>query len=214
MTCKYCEKICKNDNSLRNHERLCKNNPNRQILKSNFIDYNKKKKDENIPTSNQFIKAKQEGRIENVSEETKIKLSKAFKGRILSEYHKSRISQGMMRAVKRNPESYSSSNVNGRTKKVVYKDFVLDSSWEYEFAKWCDENDIKWDRNKDGFEYEWEGLRTYFPDFYLPDMDLYVEVKGYERERDICKYKSVINLIVLKKSDIEKIQRGEFKLEY
>ena len=29
--CKYCGKECKNDNSLRNHERLCKSNPNRQL---------------------------------------------------------------------------------------------------------------------------------------------------------------------------------------
>lgn len=29
--CKYCGKECKNDNSLRNHERLCKQNPRRQI---------------------------------------------------------------------------------------------------------------------------------------------------------------------------------------
>ena len=28
--CKYCDKECKNANSLRNHERLCKLNPNRQ----------------------------------------------------------------------------------------------------------------------------------------------------------------------------------------
>ena len=29
--CKYCGKECKNDNSLRNHERLCKQNPSRQL---------------------------------------------------------------------------------------------------------------------------------------------------------------------------------------
>ena len=29
--CKFCEKVCKNANSLRNHERLCKQNPNRQF---------------------------------------------------------------------------------------------------------------------------------------------------------------------------------------
>ena len=36
--CKYCGKICKNANSLRNHERLCKENPNHQI--SPFVKYN------------------------------------------------------------------------------------------------------------------------------------------------------------------------------
>lgn len=32
MKCMYCNKICKNDNSLRNHQRLCKNNSNRDII--------------------------------------------------------------------------------------------------------------------------------------------------------------------------------------
>lgn len=31
MECQYCSKQCKNENSLRNHERLCKQNPNRQV---------------------------------------------------------------------------------------------------------------------------------------------------------------------------------------
>ena len=39
--CKFCNKSCKNPNSLRNHERLCKLNPNRD--KSNLIDYNNQK---------------------------------------------------------------------------------------------------------------------------------------------------------------------------
>ena len=38
--CQYCGKVCIGKNSLVNHERLCKNNPNRQIIKSNFIKYN------------------------------------------------------------------------------------------------------------------------------------------------------------------------------
>ena len=32
LYCKYCDKECKNDNSLRNHERLCKSNPDRQTV--------------------------------------------------------------------------------------------------------------------------------------------------------------------------------------
>jgi len=31
MNCQYCNRECKNTNSLRNHERLCKSNPNRQL---------------------------------------------------------------------------------------------------------------------------------------------------------------------------------------
>ena len=31
MKCRFCDRFCKNDNSLRNHERLCKTNPNHQL---------------------------------------------------------------------------------------------------------------------------------------------------------------------------------------
>ena len=40
---KYCGKECKNTNSLKNHERLCKSNPDRQ--ESSFVKYNKTKGD-------------------------------------------------------------------------------------------------------------------------------------------------------------------------
>ena len=35
MNCVYCDRVCKNDNSKRNHERLCKHNPNRDIPNMN-----------------------------------------------------------------------------------------------------------------------------------------------------------------------------------
>ena len=60
MNCQYCKKECLNPNSLRNHERLCKENPDRQIIKSNFIEYNKKMKELGLPGNNQYTKAKKE----------------------------------------------------------------------------------------------------------------------------------------------------------
>jgi len=38
FVCKFCGKVCKNANSLRNHERLCKENPERQ--ESSWIKFN------------------------------------------------------------------------------------------------------------------------------------------------------------------------------
>lgn len=57
MICQYCGKECKNSNSLKNHERLCKLNPNREI--SNWVNYNN---DKNAKHSNRYIKAKEEGK--------------------------------------------------------------------------------------------------------------------------------------------------------
>jgi hypothetical protein len=74
MNCKFCEKPCKNNNSLRNHERLCKKNPNKQEVVSNFIEYNKKRKYLNIKGSNHYTKAKELGLPKPlISEETRKK---------------------------------------------------------------------------------------------------------------------------------------------
>jgi len=90
MECSYCNKVCKNDNSLRNHERLCKSNPERQILISNFIKYNEKLKNGELTKeySNQHIKAKLNGSVYIVSDETRLKLSNSSKGRVYTEEQK------------------------------------------------------------------------------------------------------------------------------
>jgi len=214
MECRYCDKICKNDNSLRNHERLCKLNPDRQILKSNFIEYNKKKQELGMSGTNQFIKAKKEGRVVVVSEETRKKLGKINKGKQLTESHKNKLKIAMRKAVLENPNSYSANNVSGRTPIIEYNGFRLKGSWELLVAKWLDENNIKWTNIIEGFDYEWEGSKhIYYPDFYLLEYDKYIEVKGFERERDRCKWEVVNNLIIIKKDDITKIKNKEYKLE-
>ena len=201
-----------NPNSLRNHERLCKENPDRQIIKSNFIEYNKKIKELGLPGNNQYTKAKKEGRTITISDDLRKKLSDSGKGRKLSKEQKSKISNSMKRVVREKPESYSASNINGRVKKVLYKGVLMDSKWELEFAEWCDKESISWEKNTLGFEYEWNGNRIYYPDFYLKDLKRFVEVKGYERERDLVKWKSVPDLIIVKMEEIKKIRQGKYKL--
>lgn len=46
--------------------------------------------------------------------------------------------------------------------------------------------------------------------FYLPELDLYIEVKGYERERDLAKWKVVPNLRVFKLKEINAIKNNTF----
>ena len=125
-------------------------------------------------------------------------MSIAGKKQKWSEERRKLLSASMKRAAKEHPESYSASNINGRSKKIQYNGFLMDSSWEFQVAKWLDLHEIKWTKKVKGFDYEWNGSRVYYPDFYLPDLDLYVEVKGYERERDRCKWRVVKNLVVIK----------------
>lgn len=216
--CKYCNSIRKNNNSLINHERLCKLNPNRQILKSNFIEYNNKVNNNLVEKeySNQYTKAKKLGLPKPViSEETRKKLSEAGKKQEWTEERRLKHSYAMKTAVKKYPASYSSHNVCGRTKLIDYNGFKLNGKWEVEVAKFLDKNNIRWTNNIDeGFEYEFEGnSHTYFPDFHLIDYDLYIEVKGYQRDRDLRKWKDIPKkLLILKKKEIDEIKKDLYRL--
>jgi hypothetical protein len=209
MNCKFCEKVCKNDNSLRNHERLCHKNPDRQIIVSNFIEFNKKRKEQNIKGTNHFVKSKQLGLpIPLMSDETKKKISEALKNRVWTEEQRKQHSEAMKIAVKTHPDSYTKNNVVGRVKNIDYNGVKLKGKWELIVAKWLDENQIKWEHETKSFEYEWNGKRNYYPDFYLPDFDFFIEVKGYVTDRDLSKWENITNLKVFKLSEINKIKNN------
>lgn len=217
LECRYCGSLRKNDNSLRNHERLCKYNPDKQQLESNFKKYNSKVRSGEIARihTNQYTKAKALGLPKpNVSDETRQKLSTAGKKRIWTKEDRERQSNSMKRAVEKYPESYSAKNVCGRTKLVEYGGCTLNGKWELVVAKWLDDHNISWtNKIQQQIYYEWQGKQhRYFPDFYLPKENLYIEVKGYERDRDRCKWLAVPNLVVIKAKDIQLIQKGLYRL--
>jgi predicted nuclease of restriction endonuclease-like RecB superfamily len=79
----------------------------------------------------------------------------------------------------------------------------MDSTWEVALAKKLDDLKIRWVRDRSlGLEYLTRGRRKrmYIPDFYLPDHDVYIEVKGYWTDSARYKMKSV-----LEKHDIKLI---------
>jgi len=58
----------------------------------------------------------------------------------------------------------------------------MDSSWESIMAMRLDEINVKWERDENmKLKYLSKSgrKRNYIPDFYLPDYDIYIEVKGY-----------------------------------
>jgi hypothetical protein len=63
--------------------------------------------------------------------------------------------------------------------RIYYINIKLRSSWEYLFCYWCDLSDIKWEYEPKTFDL---GNTTYTPDFYLPEFDCYVEIKGWIRK--------------------------------
>lgn len=209
--CKYCLKVCKNKNSLVQHEIRCKENPNKINLE--YLSNRDCSKIKFNP-SNQFIKAKKLGLlIPQVSEETKQKLSNVWKGRKHTKETKEKISKTMQQVVKEKPDSYNGVNINGKVKKYYYNGIKLDGSWELLVAKYLDFNNIKWERPRKGFEYIWNnGKHIYYPDFYLTDYNVYIEVKGYETERDYIKWKSLFNLIIIKRKEINDIKNSQYNI--
>lgn len=207
MNCSYC-KIDFNVYGLKNHELYCMMNPHR-----------KSREKDNNPMfgrtgANQHTNARRNGGKIGTSSETRKKISESLKGRKMTDHQKLNLSNSMKRAVLNNPSSYSASNVSGRTKTIEYRGFKLKGKWELEVAKWLDYNGIKWTNIiSSPFEYLWNGsVHYYFPDFHLYEFDVYLEVKGYERERDREKWKSVKSLIILKKNEIEDIKKRKYNL--
>jgi len=59
----------------------------------------------------------------------------------------------------------------------------VQGSWEFKYAEYLNSKNIKWTHSRKMFlrykRFEDDFLHTYYPDFYLPDVNEYVEVKGY-----------------------------------
>ncbi len=67
-----------------------------------------------------------------------------------------------------------------------YKGINMRSSWEIKYAKFLDKHNYKWKYESKTFDL---GDTTYTPDFYLPEKDMYIEVKGYWRDDAKKKFK-------------------------
>lgn len=88
-----------------------------------------------------------------------------------------------------------------RSKHIIRHNINLDSSWEVVVADFLDNQGIKWDRPKIPIQYYLNNkLKRYYPDFYLPDYNVYLDPKNpYRLKQDQQKLEQVvlkINLIV------------------
>ena len=90
----------------------------------------------------------------------------------------------------------------------------FNGSWELLFYEYCLKNNISVERNSKCFSYVYDKERLYIPDFKLSGSNIYIEIKGYETERDRCKWNgSIINeskLIIIKEKEISEIRKGTF----
>lgn len=71
-------------------------------------------------------------------------------------------------------------------KRRWYNNICFRSSWEILFAQFLDLSGIKYKYESKTFDL---GNTTYTPDFYLPEFDLYIEIKGWWRDNAKKKFK-------------------------
>lgn len=95
-----------------------------------------------------------------------------WKGKHLTDEMKQKISRKL-----------SINNKGGRTKWYKVGDVSVQGTYEYMFAIKMNEQSIKWEKVKTHnhiFEYIWGNKKkSYAPDFYIPELNLYVEIKGF-----------------------------------
>lgn len=126
------------------------------------------------------------GKGKHVSEATRKKLSIALKGK--SHKHtqetKDKLSLKRIEYLENNDQYTLWFKVtNGK------REINVQGTWEKRFAEYLNNKNIKWDR----FHIKYEGHRRYTPDFYLPEYNIYIEVKGWMKDRDIDKMKRFLN---------------------
>lgn len=161
MICQYCGKECKNSNSLKNHERLCKLNPNREI--SNWVNYNN---DKNAKHSNRYIKAKEEGKIIEISEELKYKFGNGFRNKHHSDETKQKISESYKKYLKENPNKIGW--IINHSSKKSYPEQYFEELFINEGIP------LKYHKQ----------INRYELDFYNEELKKYVEIDGEQHYTD------------------------------
>jgi len=208
MKCKFCDKKCKNKISLVQHQIRCSENPDK--IKTKHSEKTKKKISEKMKIVN--TNATRIWKKETIE---KLRISsKKGNEKYWTKENREKHSILMKSIVKKHPESYSTKNVSGRVKTYDYKGVSLKGTWEVTIAKILDKYKIKWTNKIKPIPYFWKKKwHLYFPDFYLLDYDNYIEVKGYQRERDLFKWKYVDKpLTILKKKEFKELNKDDSKI--
>jgi hypothetical protein len=181
LFCFYCDKECKNLNSLKNHERLCAKNPNRMPHPKGMLgkeSWNKGKTKETDP---------------RIMQQKETLLHSIATGKVIprrtshTDEYKDRMSILACERLQKHSK-YS--------KNIEYNGAILESTFELRTAQILDELDIKWIKVRQGYVWDDNGKRRrYVPDFYLPDFDVFLDPKNdYLIKKDKRKIESAMSI--------------------
>lgn len=186
VACQYCGKLCKLY-GLKNHEKYCKENPNRiadkrdmsKFNNGTYVAWNKgltKDTDEHVRKGAETYKSRNyKGWCQGLTKDTDERIAKMSAK--ISDTINSKVEDGTWHSSLGKVYHY---DCNG---------YSMHGSWELALAEYLNSKNIKWIRPKDKFRYYFEDAwHWYHPDIYLVDYDLYIEVKGCITDKDFAKW--------------------------
>lgn len=105
-------------------------------------------------------------------------------------------------------QKYLEENPNQGVKWYEINGIKVQGTWEKEFAEYLCEHNIKWKRVK----LTYMKTHKYTPDFYCPEQDVYFEIKGFRKDRDLYKMYLVLNehpnikIKMIEKEELENLE--------
>ena len=139
------------------------------------------------------------------------KTSKALKGKFTGNKNNARkswVREKIRNTINKKIENGTWHKSFSKKRTYEYKGFTFDGTWELKYAMWLDVNNRKWIRNTKKFKYYFKnGWHVYTPDFYLIDENCYIEIKGWEMEKDKIAWSQFPeNLVILKRNELKELK--------
>lgn len=217
MTCQFCgEVLFTTPSGIHNHEKYCEKNP---IKPKHYCckKHSKAKKWKCHYCNEAFgTRAEMYAHVHSHEEYIQQSKTKSFgsASKIWRELHKSEYAKMLEKQRKTVQEKCAAGLIKGhrqslesRKKLSISRIAYLEShtgfckwytvngvkvqgTWEKRFAEYLSSAGIIWNRDK---KFLFRKTHHYTPDFYCPEQDVYFEVKGFRRDRDIYKMYLVLD---------------------
>ena len=170
LCCEFCSKQYTTIYSYRQHYIRCKSNPNKIICKPTLGMTGKTAWNKGL-TKDSDDRVKKNG--EGVSKTLKIQFLSGHRKIVpMSDENRKKLS-----------ERQSLFNTGGKSKWFNIGGQKVQGTYEKQFAEHLEKENIKWEKIKTHnhiFKYQIDNsLKSYAPDFWLPELNLYVEIKGF-----------------------------------
>lgn len=168
--CKFCGKVCKNQNSLRNHERLCPSNPDR-----NYVSHTLGK-----TAWNKGLTKETDLRVKKNSESLSIamrnsELVKEHLSNMWTDELRQKQSERKKKLYSEHPEKHPNVKLAGNRGKMTYPEQLT--------FDWLNEHSIQ---NEHNYHFVTDKFNRYV-DFYLPILNVFIEVDGEHWHKDTQK---------------------------